>query len=295
MSAADFDIERVAERLAGTLGGGLPPSRIHTDQPSPARIYDYWLGGKNYYPVDRDIAESILAMAPATRESIQENRAFLRRAVRYVAEQGVDQFLDIGCGLPFSPNVHEVAQSVVPGARVVYVDSDPIVRAHADALMASSDPEHIAVLHADVRRPREILDHPDTRRVLDFGKPVGILLVALLHFVQDSDDPARLAETMIGAFPAGSHLVVSHGTADFNPAGALEATETYHATSSYVPRNGRAIESLFNGLPMIAPGLVPIAQWPDTAVPSRAEHLGMYAGIARKPESPLSAEHRPAE
>ncbi len=278
-----FDIERAADRVAGMLNGGLAAAQIRTDQPSPARIYDYWLGGKNNYPVDREVAEAMLAAAPATRDCILENRAFLRRAVRYLAEQGIDQFLDIGCGLPFSPNVHEVAQSVVPGARVVYADSDPIVRAHAEALLASSDPERIAVLHADARQPQEILDHPDTRRVLDFDRPVGVLLVALLHFVPDFDGPARVADTLIRAFPAGSHLVISHGTADFDPAGVQEATEIYHATSSYLPRTGRAIEELFNGLPLVEPGLVPIAQWPDTSVPSRAADLGMYAGVARRP------------
>ena len=281
-SNPDFDFEEVADRVAGMLTGGLTPSEIHTDEPSPARIYDYWLGGKNNYPVDRDVAETLLAMAPSTRDSIQENRAFLRRAVQYVAGQGVDQFLDIGCGLPFSPNVDEIAQSVIPGARVVYVDRDPIVRAHAQAMMASGDPTHIAVLHADAREPREILDHPDTRRVLDFDKPVGILLVALLHFIQDTDDPASLIATLLRDFPAGSYLVISHGTPDFNPSGVQEAKETYQASSSFVPRTGAAIEKLFDGLALVEPGLVPLAQWPDTSVPSRAEHLGMYAGIGRK-------------
>jgi hypothetical protein len=284
MSSPDFDFEEVADRVAEMLTGGLTPAQITTDQPSPARIYDYWLGGKNNYPVDRNVAETILAMAPTTRDSVQENRAFLRRAVQYLAEQGVDQFLDIGCGLPFPPNVHEVAQAVAPDARVVYVDSDPIVRAHAQALMASTDPGHIAVLHSDARDPQAILDDPDTRRVLDFDKPVGILLVAVLHFVQEFEEPLRLVDTLLSAFPAGSHLVISHGTADFNPAGALEATETYHATSSYVPRSGPEIEALFHGLPLVEPGLVPVAQWPDTSVPSRAAQLGMYAGVARKPE-----------
>jgi hypothetical protein len=282
-STPDFDFEEVADRVAGMLTGGLAPAQIHTDEPSPARIYDYWLGGKNNYPVDRDVAETILAMAPTTRESIQENRAFLRRAVQYVAGQGVDQFLDIGCGLPFSPNVDEIAHGVIPGARVVYVDSDPIVRAHAQALMVSADPSHIAVLHADARDPRSILDHPDTRRVLDFDKPVGLLLVALLHFIQDTDDPAGLIATLLRDFPAGSYLVVSHGTADFDPAGAQEATDTYHATSSYVPRSGAAIEALLTGLPLVEPGLVPIRQWPDTSAPSHSAHTGMYAAVARKP------------
>ncbi len=278
ISSADFD------RFAEVLGGGLPPEQIRTDEPSPARIYDYWLGGKNNYPVDRAVAETILAMAPSTRTSIRENRDFLLRAVRHLAEQGIDQFLDIGCGLPFSPNVHEVAQSVVPGARVVYVDSDPIVRAHAAALMRSTDPQHIAVLHADVRRPESILQDPEARRVLDFDKPVGLLLVAVLHFVQDFDEPAKLVARLVRDFPAGSRVVVSHGSADFNPAGALEATESYHATSSYVPRTGQAIRALFGGMPLVEPGLVPLAQWPDTAVPARGEMIGMYAAVAEKRE-----------
>jgi len=149
MDTADFD------RLAETPRRRLPVSEIHTDRPSPARIYDYWLGGKNNYPVDREVAETIMALAPTTRTSIRENRDFLLRAVRHLAEQGKStSFLDIGCGLPFAPNVHEVAQSVIPDARVAYVDSDPIVLRHAHALMERSDPQHIAVIHADLRQPR---------------------------------------------------------------------------------------------------------------------------------------------
>jgi hypothetical protein len=278
MDTADFD------RVAQVLRGGLPASEIHTDQPSPARIYDYWLGGKNNYEVDREVAETILALAPSTRLSIRENRSFLLRAVQHLAEQGIDQFLDLGCGLPYSPNVHEVAQSVNPHTRVAYVDSDPIVLTHAHALMESSDPDHLAVIHADVRRPDVILEHPDTRRVLDFDRPVGILLVAVLHFVGEFDEPGRIVDSLMGAFPAGSYLVISHGTADFNPAGALEATENYHSTSSYVPRTATSIEALFAGTQLLAPGLVPIAQWPDTSLPSHAEH-SIYAAVGRKTES----------
>jgi S-adenosyl methyltransferase len=269
-------------RAADMLGEGLAPAQIKTDEPSPARIYDYWLGGKNNYPVDRDVAETILAMAPTTRDSIRENRAFLLRAVHHLAGQGIDQFLDIGCGLPFPPNVHEVAQAVNPQTRVAYVDSDPIVRAHAEALMQSGDPSHIAVLHADVREPEAVLQHPDTRRVLDPDKPVGLLLVALLHFIPDRAGPAQIVKRLMRDFPAGSHLVISHGTGDFDPAGTAEATESYHATSSYIPRSRTAIEELFIGMPLLAPGLVPVTQWPDTDAPARAEQMGMYAGIAVK-------------
>jgi SAM-dependent methyltransferase len=281
MDTADFD------RLAELLDGGLPASEIHTDRPSPARIYDYWLGGKNNYPVDREVAETIMALAPTTPASIRENRDFLLRAVRYLADQGIDQFLDLGCGLPFSPNVHEVAQSVVPDACVAYVDSDPIVLRHAHALMERSDPQHIAVIHADVRKPEDILQHPDALRVLDFDKPVGILLVAVLHFVADAEEPERLIRQLTARFPAGSYLVISHGTPDFNVAGAMEATENYRSTSAYNARTRASIEALFNGMPLIAPGLVPIAQWPDTSLDARAAEFGMYAGIARK-EAPGS-------
>jgi S-adenosyl methyltransferase len=278
MDTADY------ERVAQALRGGTPASEIQTGRPSPARIYDYWLGGRNNYEVDREVAETILAMAPSTRTCIRENRNFLLRSVQHLAEQGVRQFLDLGCGLPFPPNVHEVVQSVDPDARVVYVDSDPIVLTHAHALMESSDPGHIAVVYADVRDPEAILDHPDTRRVLDFDKRVGLLMVALLHFVPDHDDPAGIIGRLLDRFPAGSRLVISHGTADFNPAGALEATESYHSTSTYSPRSGKAIEAFFDGLTMVEPGLVPIAQWPDVSVPARGELLGMYAGMGVKPE-----------
>jgi S-adenosyl methyltransferase len=276
VSTPDFN------RVADMLGKGLDPAQIRTDQPSPARIYDYWLGGKNYYAVDRAVAETILALAPATADSIRENRAFMLRAVRHLAEQGIDQFLDIGCGLPFSPNVHEIAQQVDPKARVAYVDSDPIVRAHAQALMESSDPEHIAVLHADARDPEAILNHPDARRVLDPDKPLGLLMVAVLHFIPDYADPARIVGRLMRDFPVGSHLVISHGTADFNPAGVMEATATYESSSSFVPRTKAAIEKLLLGMPLIAPGLVPITQWPDTSVEARAADMGIYGGIAVK-------------
>lgn len=276
MSTADFN------RVADALGDGIAPSEIHTDRPSPARIYDYWLGGKNNYEVDRAVAESLLALAPATRDSIRENRAFLLRAVRYLAERGIDQFLDIGCGLPFSPNVHEVAQSVIGHARVAYVDLDPIVLTHAQALMECSDPEHIAVIHADARQPDEILNHPDARRVLDTDRPVGILMVAVMHFIPNHAEPSKIVKRLMRDFPSGSHLVVSHGTADFNPVGVREAADSYQATSSYVPRTGAAIEALFDGMPLLAPGLVPIKQWPDTEVAADAEQMGLYAGIGRK-------------
>jgi hypothetical protein len=153
--------------------------------------------------------------------------------------------------------------------------------------MERSDPQHIAVIHADVRKPEDILHHPDALRVLDFDKPVAILLVAVMHFVADTDEPERLVRHLMAQFPAGSYLVISHGTPDFNVAGAMEAADNYHSTSAYNPRTRASIEALFTGMPLIAPGLVPIAQWPDVGVDARAAEFGMYAGIARK-EAPGS-------
>ena len=258
------------------------PKGVDIEKASAARLYDFFLGGSYNFEVDRELGRKIAAVAPGVFDFTRLNRAFLRRAVRYLSERGIDQFLDIGCGLPFAPNVHEVAQSVIPDARVAYVDSDPIVLRHAHALMERSDPQHIAVIRADLRQPEAILRHPDALRVLDFDKPVGILLVAVLHFIAASEEPERLVSELTVEFPAGSHLVISHGTADFNNEGVLEATDHYHSTSSYNPRTGASIEALFTGMPLITPGLVPIAQWPDVSVPAHAEQFGMYAGIARK-------------
>jgi hypothetical protein len=193
-----------------------PPDGIDTRAPNPARIYDYLLGGKDHYPADRQAAEAVLAVAPQAREGARENRAFLQRAVRYLAEAGVRQFLDIGTGLPTQGNVHQVAQAVMPEARVVYVDHDPVVHTHANALLTNNSPTTVAVI-GDLREPEAILDHPEVRRLLDFTRPIAVLLVAVLHFIRDAEDPAGIVTRLRDAMAPGSYLVVSHATGDFHP------------------------------------------------------------------------------
>ena len=177
----------------------LPP-QIDTSKPHAARIYDYFLGGKNHFAADREVAEKSLASIPSGRIGAREQRAFLGRAVRYlVAEAGVRQFLDIGTGLPTTDNVHEVAQAIVPSVRVVYVDNDPLVLAHARALLTSSEEGRTAYIHADLRSPDEILSSPVVREVLDFSQPVALMLVGILHFLEDRDEPERIIDTLLDA------------------------------------------------------------------------------------------------
>src|SRR5512135_1006887 len=174
----------------------MAPPGIDVTRPHPARIYDYFLGGKDNFAADRETAGQVLRNWPTVRTAARENRAFVNRAVRYLAaEAGIRQFLDIGSGLPTASNVHEVAQSIAPECRVVYVDNDPIVLAHARALLTSHPDGHCAYLDADLRRPEGILHHPALERTLDLSQPVALMLVALLHFVPDEDQPGRIVQT----------------------------------------------------------------------------------------------------
>src|SRR5215218_10011905 len=194
--------------------GRLPPE-INTSVAHPARRYDYWLGGKDNFPADREAGEAVAAVFPSVRIGVLENRRFMCRVVRFLArELGIRQFLDIGTGIPTSPNVHEVVQAVDPASRVVYVDNDPIVLVHARALLTSSPEGATAYIDADLREPEKILNHPDLLRTLDLSQPTGLLLVAILHFIMDADDPYGVVGRLVGAMPSGSHLVVSHVTAD---------------------------------------------------------------------------------
>src|SRR4051794_5747713 len=200
--------------------GRVDPSRIviDTSLAHPARRYDYLLGGKTHYAADRESADAIESAFPGIRIAALENRRFLRRAVTMLAgTYGIDQFLDIGTGIPSPGNTHEVAQSVLPHARVLYVDNDPVVLAHSQALLTSSGAGRTAYIEADLRRPAEILEHPALRSTLDLNRPVGLIIVAVLHFLPDSDRPQQLIDQIVAALPAGSFLVLSHGTWDFMP------------------------------------------------------------------------------
>ncbi|MEV4116811.1 SAM-dependent methyltransferase [Nonomuraea sp. NPDC049695] len=230
--------------------------------PNVARMYDYLLGGKNHWPADREAAEQLLKVAPWVREAARSNRAFLGRAVEAVAADGVRQFIDIGSGLPTQKNVHEVAQRIQPGASVVYVDIDPVVLVHARAILAEN--AHTQVVQADVRDIDVILDHPDVRRRIDFEQPIAVVMVALLHFLADADDPTAIMDTLQAALPPGSALIFSHACTDgLEERTVKEATAVYSgATATMTARSSGGIRGLFGDeWTWREPGLVPVHQW----------------------------------
>ncbi|MFJ2813137.1 SAM-dependent methyltransferase [Streptomyces sp. NPDC087294] len=253
---------------------------IDTSKPHPARIYDYLLGGKDNYDVDRRAADALAAAAPEVRIGVRANRDFMRRAVRFVVDSGVRQILDIGTGLPTTPNVHETAHEVAPDVRVAYVDNDPIVNAHADALLSRSGATSIIL--GDLRDPRAILDHPDVRAVIDFGRPVAVLLVAVVHFLTDEDGPAGIIATLRDALPDGSYLVLTHATGDFADRTAAQAVYS-KASASLTLRPRAAVERFFDGFDLLEPGLAQVPFWrPDSQPPPRSHEIGFYGGVARK-------------
>jgi hypothetical protein len=253
---------------------------MDTSRPHPARIYDYLLGGKDNYAVDQQAGDELAAAAPEVRIGVRANRGFLQRAVRHVVRSGVRQILDIGTGLPTSPNVHETAQEIAPDVRVAYVDNDPIVNAHADALLSRSGATGVVL--ADLREPRAVLDHPDVRRVIDFDEPVALLLVAVLHFLTDAEQPARVVATLRDALPAGSFLVLSHATGDFADRSAAQAVYN-KATATLNLRPRAEVEAFFDGFELVDPGLVQVPFWrPDTPPPPGSEEIGFYGGVGRK-------------
>jgi SAM-dependent methyltransferase len=263
---------------------GSLASTIDTSVPHPARMYDYFLGGRDNYEVDRRAAEQVIAVVPEVREMARENRAFLGRAVRFLAQRGIRQFLDIGTGIPGPGNTGDVAREVNPDARVVYVDNDPIVLVHANALLAGHDPQRTTVIQADLRDPDAILAHPATNSVLDFTQPVAILLVAVLHFIMDDEDPVGIVDRLKQVMVPGSYLVVSHGTSDIDPEGAAEAVRTYNRGGArIIARTGTQISRFFEGLEPVEPGLVQLPLWrPDGEVAHDISGIWWYAGMAAK-------------
>jgi hypothetical protein len=263
---------------------------IDTSRAHPARMYDYLLGGKDHFEADRDAIGALLKAVPNARTGARENRAFLGRAVEYlVAEAGVRQFLDIGSGLPTARNVHEVAQAIASDAAVVYVDNDPIVMAHARALLTSHPAGRTAYVQADLHDPVAILDHPSVREALDFGRPVALMLLAVLHFFPDEQDPAGIVATLVDALPSGSYLVASQTTTDFHDeATAADGVQAVHrAGVAFQPRTASEFADVaFTGLRLVAPGLVPVSEWrPETErglIPPPWE-VGYLGAVARKP------------
>src|SRR5216683_733661 len=261
----------------------LPPD-IDVTIPSPARIYDYYLGGMTNYPADRAAAERALAVVPHGRQIARANRKFLVRAVKYLARNGVQQFIDLGTGIPTSPNVHEAARAIAPGARVVYIDNDPVVTLHNRALLPPGD-AWIAAIYGDIRNPRNITTHPVVREVIDFSRPVGVLFVAVLHFVADSGDPYRSVAVFRDRIPPGSYLAISHITSDGTAPKVIRAIEDAYnqASAPAVFRSREEIRSFFAGFDLVRPGLVEVSDWRgNNRAPENLPALRFLGGVGRK-------------
>jgi hypothetical protein len=266
----------------------LPIADIDTSRPHPARMYDYYIGGKNHFAADRELADAALAHWPSGRIGLRENRRFLGRAVRYLAgEAGIRQFLDIGSGLPTTANVHEIAQGVDPSSRVAYVDNDPMVLAHARALLTSAPQGRAAYIQADLKSPSDILSSPVVRSVIDFDQPVALMLVAVLHFLGEEDKPETVLKTLLDALPPGSYLAASHITLEHDPEGVGGGQRVYReAGLSMNARDADEFASLaFSGLELVPPGVVLVTEWrPESKAPRpTAAEVSCYGGVARKP------------
>lgn len=259
------------------------PAGIDVSRPTAARMYDYYLGGKDNFAVDREAAEQVLATAPEARLAARENRAFLQRAVRYLAgEAGVRQFIDLGTGIPTQGNVHEIAQEVHPDARVVYVDNDPVVLVHSRALLSNSS-DRVTTIQADLRHPDEILNHPDLVNLIDFGEPVAVLFVAVLHFVTDDEDPSGIVSRFVERMVPGSYLVLSHASSERDVADAVSVYQ--RATSTMNTRTTAEVRQLFDGCDLLEPGIVTTSQWrpgPGATPPDLSGRAFLLAGVGRK-------------
>jgi hypothetical protein len=268
-----------------TVEPGWVPPETDTTKANIARVYDYWLGGDHNFQADRDTARTIIALDPNFRTAVRANRAFLGRAVRFLASQaGIRQFLDIGSGIPTENNVHQVAQDIAPGSRVVYVDNDDIAVAHS-RLMLQDNPD-ATIIKANLREPDKILADPETQLLLDFSQPVAVLLVAVLHFIPDDAQAADILATLRGALAPGSYLVICHNCQDGQPelASSFENVYNSRVTAQLRFRTRDEIARLCDGFTLIDPGLVWIPQWrPDSPddVPSDPEKYWGLVGVAR--------------
>ena len=259
---------------------------LQTDRAHGARIYDYILGGKDNYAVDREVGDASMAAWPALRTHMRANRTFMHRVARYLADRGITQFLDIGTGIPTEPNLHQIVQRVQPDSRVVYTDNDPVVLAHARALMNSTPEGLIAYIHADMRDVSTILESPKLRDVLDLGQPVGLLVIAMLHFIEDDEEAYTVVKEVLDALPAGSYLAASIATDAFDPVPLAKVREQYEAHGETLKfRTEAQAARFFDGLDLEEPGIVQIHKWhPDPdAEPIADTDVAMYGAVARKP------------
>ncbi|MEV4707898.1 SAM-dependent methyltransferase [Actinoplanes sp. NPDC049316] len=256
---------------------------IDTTRPHVARMYDYYLGGKDNFAVDREAVAAVEAAMPEVRQLALENRAFLRRAVTYMTRAGIRQFIDIGAGLPTAGNTHEVAQATAPGARVVYVDNDPIVLAHGRALLATN--ADTTVVTADLRDPDEVIGHDEVRELIDFTRPVGVLLIAMTHFLRE-DERDWVMGTLRESLAPGSYLAATHVTVDGHSPGAVEGVEAAYRktpTPIYFRRHDE-ISRFFDGFELVEPGLVTVDEWrPDPNDPAPEPTRWLYGGVGRRP------------
>lgn len=259
------------------------PTEVDLEHPSAARLYDCLLGGAHNFAADRELAREFLTALPSARDVARSNRAFLHRAVEFLSKQGVRQFLDIGSGIPTAGNVHEIAQDQDPAARVVYVDYESVAVAHSQLLLAGNDAA--TVLQADMLDPESVLQHPETQRMLDFSRPIGVITAGVFHFVPPEIDAAGIVARYRNALAPGSYLALSHFTADISPDEMAHVVEVMRNSSDPVhPRSQEQVLELFTGFDLVEPGLVGTAQWrPDDASRADREPGGsqIYAGVGR--------------
>jgi O-methyltransferase involved in polyketide biosynthesis len=264
-------------------GRAQEPPSFDTSIAHPARVYDYWLGGKENYQADREAAEEVIAANPNILPGVRANRAFLRRAVQHLAaDAGIRQFLDLGTGLPTAENTHQVAQAIAPESRIVYVDNDPIVLAHARALLTSTAQGATAYIEADARDTATIL--AEAAQTLDFSQPIAIMALMILQYIPDSDAPHQIVSRLMDAMPPGSYLTVSDTTKDIDTSRVANATSrlnTRMGPTRLTLRTREEIARYFDGLDLVDPGLVPLAEWRAQADPKNV--IPCYAGVGRKP------------
>jgi hypothetical protein len=283
----DFSNEdTLPERKRSELAPGWQPPALDVGRTHVARVYDYLLGGSTNFAVDRRLAEQICRVYPGARDTCRANRAFMVRAVQRATDLGIRQFLDLGTGVPFSPNTHEIAQEVAPESRVVYVDNDPVVLAHARALLDSDPSGSVAYVEADLRNPDAVLDDPLTQKTLDFREPIAIILVGVLHFVVDTDRPRQIIARLLDAVPQGSYIAATHAVFEYAPA-LMPLGNTLTRSGWQVRFRGIADfeEIVFSGLNLLEPGIVTASDWcpsPDDTLDPGVS-TAVAAGMARKP------------
>jgi O-methyltransferase involved in polyketide biosynthesis len=274
----------MAEELSpgGAAGASDLPAGLDSSVAHPARVYDYWLGGKDNFAADREAAEQVIAVNPNVLPGVRANRAFLHRAVGYLAgAAGIRQFLDLGAGLPTARNTHEVAQETVSGARVVYVDNDPMVLTHARALLRGAEDGTTAYVPADIRETDKVLE--GAAETLDFSEPVAVMALMVLQYIPDDDDPWGIVRRLLGELPAGSYLTVSDTVADIDTERVSQATARLNermGPTRLTLRSGPDFARFFDGLELVVPGIVPLPEW---RAPGVGYPIPCYAGMARKP------------